>query len=226
MRYSDFLDMRRFFIFISLLFLLMAIAMRKWHADRVLFKARKVRLAGTAYDFARKMLDELGHHEVVIEVTPRSFRDWAGADVFGKQTIRISEEMAKNQSAYAHGRAAILVGLYLLSLRDPKSMDRRRWAIRFGHVFPIFTTMVIVFAVVVAKMPLGWGIAGVLVSLALAAGAQMLTLQTERQAAELACVVIEKKRIFPRLSEEEDVLASVRAWSWNGLLPGILARFG
>ncbi len=216
--------MRRLLIFISLLVLLSALVLRKVYADRALRKARKIKLGISAEETARKMLVSIRHDKVKIEVTTRSTRVWAGTDIIGKRWLRLPTEVAKGQSAHAHGQAALRVGLYLLSLQDPKALDRRRWALRFGHVFPIFTLMVSAFAVVSAKAYLGWILAIVLSSLALAALAQILTVNVERQASELACVVLEKKRIFHRLSDEEEVVAATRAWSWFGILPGILSR--
>jgi len=217
--------MHRLFIFVSLIVILVALVLRKLNADRVLHRARRARLGVTAGEVARKMLDSARHPEVEVKVTTRATRVWAGAETVGNHWLKLPTETAKNHSAYAHGHAALSVGLYLLSLQDPKAMDRRRWALRFGHVFPIFTVMVLAFALFV-RMPMGWVFAGVLSSLALATCAQILTLKVERQAADLACIVIEKKRTYPRLSDEESVVAATRAWSWWGLLPGILARLG
>ena len=217
--------MHRLPIFLSLIVICVALVLRKLNADRVLRKARKVRVGGTAEESARKMLDVLRHEQVKINVTTRATQAWAGTDVIGKDWLSLPTETAKNHSAYAHGQAALRVGLYLLSLRDPKAMGRRRWALRFGHVFPIFTVMVVAFALFV-RMPPIWGLAIVISSLALATCAQILTLNVERQASDLACILLEKKRIFPRLSDEESVVEATRAWAWRGILPGILARLG
>lgn len=217
--------MHRLLIFVSLVLILAALVLRKVNADRVLRKARRVRLGMTAGELARNMLDSIQQDEVKIEITTRATRVWAGADVIGKQWMRLPTDTAQNHSAYAHGQAALYVGLYLLSLRNAKALDRRRWALRFGQVFPIFTVMVVAIAIFV-RMPTGWALATVMTSLAFATCAQVLTLTVERQASELACVVLEKKRTFARLSDEESVMEATRAWSWRGILPGILARLG
>lgn len=215
--------MHRALLFFSLLILLAALVFRKVNADRALRVARGKKLGLTAHELSRSMLDSIQHEHVKLEITNRVTRVWVGADIVGKNWLRLPKETAEGCSAYAHGKAALSVGLYLLSLHDAKAMGRRRWALRFGHVFPIFTIMVVVMAVFV-RMPLGWAFAAVSCSLALATCAQMLTLNVERQASELACVVLEKKHLLPRLSDEEAVVAATRAWSWFGILPGILAR--
>lgn len=215
--------MHRLILLFSLLVLLAGLVLRKFNADRGLRKAKGHKLPSQAGGVARKMLDSIKHDQVKLEVTTRVTREWAGSDIVGKNWLRLPKETAEGRSAYAHGKAALCVGLYLLSLHDPKAMARRRWALRFGHVFPIFTMMVVAMAIFV-RMPIGWVFAVVSCSLALATCAQILTLNVERQASELACVVLENKRVLPRLADEEAVVAATRAWSWYGVLPGILAR--
>jgi len=217
--------MRRFLILISLLCLLTAVIFRKLNADRTLKKSQKEKLVGVAGGMTRSMLDAMGGGQVEVQESEKISHGWAGADVVGEKWLRLPKETLENHSAYAHGQAALRAGLYFLLLRDPQAIARRRWAIRFGHVFPIFTTLVVVFALAVAKLPFGWGMGVVMASLAVATVVQMMTVQTERQAAELACVVLEKKRIFPRLGEEESVIAATKALAWRGILPGILDRW-
>jgi len=64
----------------------------------------------------------------------------------------------------------------------------------------------------------------VMASLGLAACAQILTVTTNIKAAGLASVVLEKKRIYPRLSDEESVVAATRAWAWHSIVPGLISR--
>lgn len=213
--------MHRLLLIVSLLPLLAAVVLRKLNGDRVLFSFKDTRLSATAGETARKMLDSIGRESVEIKVSARRWT--ASADV-GAGWLALPRETAGGVSARAHGRAALQVGLYLLALRDPKAVARRRWAIRFGHVFPVFTAMVVVFALVVARLAGLWGFGILMASCGLAACAQLLALTAERRAADLACVVLEKKRIFPRLSDEEAVTAVTRAWAWRSVLPGILAR--
>lgn len=217
--------MRRLLMITSLLCLLTAIILRKLNADRGIKKAEKEKLVGVAGKMTRKMLDVMGHDQVDVQEVKQNSRGWADADVVGETYLRLPKETIDNHSAYAHGLAALRVGLYLLSLRDPQAIARRRWAIRFGHVFPIFTTLVVVFALAVAKMPFVWGLGVVMASLAAATVVQIVAVQTDKQAAELACVVLEKKRIFPRVSEEESVIPAVKALAWRGVLPGVLDRW-
>ncbi|MBK1856361.1 zinc metallopeptidase [Verrucomicrobiaceae bacterium 5K15] len=213
--------MQRLIIFLSLLPILLAVILRKFNADRVLHSLKEKRLAKPAEEVSRRMLDSVSQSQVEIK-TPA--RRWSAAPDHGKEWLVLPPGVASGVSASSHGKAALQVGLYLLSLREPKMLARRQWAIRFGHVFPVFTTVVMAFALVVRAVPAVWVLAIIMASCALAACAQFLTITAERRAADLACVVLEKKRIFPRLSDEEAVVSATRAWSWRSCLPGILSR--
>lgn len=212
--------MHRLLLILSLLPLLAALILRKINADRVLRLARETQLRTTANDLARKMLDCMGHESVELKTRKRA---WVGADVIGDGWLSLPTATAESTRASAHGQAALRVGLYLVSLRNPAAIARRRWALRFGHVFPIFTTLVVVFALMV-KLPALWALSIVVGSFGLAACAQILTVVAELQAAAMACVLLEKKRTLPRLSDEEAVVAATRAWAWYAIVPGLLSR--
>jgi len=213
--------MHRIPLILSLITLLAAVALRKLNGDRVLHGLRDTKLNTKAEGSARKMLDSVNKEKVEVKTPAR--RWLASADV-GKGWLILPRDVAEGVNAQSHGKAALNVGLYLLSQRDPKAIARRQWAVRFGHVFPIFATMVVIFSMLVARLGGLWGLAIILASCGLAAWAQLLALGAERQAAALAAVVIEKKRIFPRLSDEEAVIAATSAHAWRSIMPGILAR--
>ncbi|MBT8036284.1 MAG: zinc metallopeptidase [Verrucomicrobiae bacterium] len=212
--------MHRLLLILSLLPLLAALILRKLNADRALRLACDTRLSVTANTLARKMLDSTGHKEVELKTRKRS---WIGADVIGNGWISLPAAEAEGVTARAHGQAALRVGLYLVSLKNPAVISRRRWALRFGHVFPVFTTLVVVFALMV-KLPALWAISIVVGSFGLACCAQILTVVAELQAASIACVLLEKKRTLPRLSDEQAVVAATRAWAWYAIVPGLLSR--
>lgn len=217
--------MQRFLIFISLMPLLAAIVLRKFNADRVLLREKDIRIGFRADITARKMFDLMDCPDVEIRQGRLS---WFGATGLGKDHILLPDFVKggiAEHGAEAHGRAALQVGLFLLADREPELVARRSWALRFGHVFPIFTAIVTVFALVVGKVPAFWGLSVVLGSFGIAACSQVLALACERRAATLASVIIEKKRIFSRLSEEEAVIAATRALAWRAIVPGILARW-
>lgn len=213
--------MHRLLLFLSLLPLLAALVLRKLNADRVLRHSRNTRLHSRAEDLAEKMLASMGQEEVEIRTTKRV---WAGASVTGEGWLALPEQAADGDTAADHGRIALRVGLYLTMQRNPAAIARRRWALRFGHVFPVFTLVVCVFGLVVGRLPGLWALSIVMASLGLAACAQIFTVATDLQSAALATVMLEKKRILPRLSDEQAVVAATRAWAWHGIVPGLLSR--
>lgn len=213
--------MHRLLLFLSLLPLLAALILRKLNADRILRLSKKTQLRINGGELARKMLDSMGHQDVEIKTAKRI---WAGAAVTGDNWICLSTTPAEGTSVADHGQAALRVGLYLTSLRNPSAVARRRWAMRFGQVFPVFTTIVCVFGLAVAKIPALWALSIVMGALGLAACAQVFTVTAELQSASLATVILEKKRTLPRLSDEEAVVAATRAWAWHGIVPGLISR--
>lgn len=217
--------MHRLLLLFALLPLLAALILRKFKADRALNVARKTHLHLKPEDLARSMLDSAGCQDIELKTKKRV---WAGAAILGDGWLCLPQSKTTTSedkmSAHAHGQVALRVGLYLLSQRNPAAIDRRQWALRFGQVIPIFTTMVVVFGLAVAKIPTLWGLSIIVASLGLATCAQIFTVVAELQAASMACMILEKKRNLPRLSEEEAVVASTRAWAWYGIVPGVLSR--
>ena len=217
--------MHRILLLFAILPLFAALILRKLNADRALSVARKTHLHLKPEALARRMLDSMGLQDVELKTKKRV---WAGASILGDGWFCLpppkADEPEHEMSAHAHGQAALRVGLYLLSQRDPAAISRRQWALRFGQVMPIFTTIVVVFGLAVAKIPVFWGLSIIVASLGLATCAQVFTVVAGRQAASMACLILEKKRTLPRLSEEEAVVASTRAWAWYGIVPGLLSR--
>ena len=213
--------MHRLLLFLSLLPLLAALVLRKLNADRILKLSRDQDLSGDGASLAKRMLSSMGHENTDLQIKKR---EWAGAAAHGEGWLTLTPNLASGKSVADHGQVVLRVGLYFLALRDPKSVARRRWALRFGHAFPIFTLVVCVFALLVGKLPVMWVFSIAIASLGIAACAQILTLTTNLQASAMAAIVLEKKRIYPRLSDEELVVASTRAWAWHSIVPGLISR--
>ena len=217
--------MHRLLLLFALLPLLAALILRKFKADRVLNVAKKTHLHLKPEELARRMLDSTGCQDVELKTKKRI---WAGAAILGDGWLCLPQSkkatLEDKMSAHAHGQVALRVGLYLLSQRNPAAIGRRQWALRFGQVIPIFTTIVVVFGLAVAKIPALWGLSIIAASFGLATCAQIFTVVAERQAASMACLILEKKRTLPRLTDEEAVVASTRAWAWYAIVPGLLSR--
>jgi hypothetical protein len=216
--------MHRIILLLSIIPLLAAIILRRMNGDRILRRDGQNLLTKPAESTARKMLDAMGHEK--IELRQRK-SPWSVLGSSSDKEIELPD-FTKGKShpgtVESHALAALRVGIFLLGQREPSLTAKREWALRFGHVFPIFTVICVIFALAVGKLPVIWGLSIVIGSLGIAACAQALALACELRAATLTAVVLEKKRIFPRLSEEELVTTAVRAQAWRAIVPGLLAR--
>ena len=216
--------MHRFILLISIIPLLAAIVLRKLNGDRILRKDGQTLLNRPAEDTARRMLDAMGHEKIKLT---KSKSPWAVLGSASKKSVELPDFTKGKRhpgTVESHAHAALAVGVFMLSQRESSLTDKRAWALRFGHVFPVFTVIVMVFALAVGKLPPLWALSIVVGALGLAACAQAMTLACELRASTLAAVVIEKKRIFARLSEEELVTAATRAQAWRAIVPGLLSR--
>ncbi|MGB0993787.1 MAG: zinc metallopeptidase [Akkermansiaceae bacterium] len=213
--------MHRLLFLLSLPPLLLAVILRKINADRILKETSTSQLSRNAAQLAEDMLDAAKEHNAKVQVARPS---WIGNLPTGKNRLTLTPVVAAEKNGSALGYAALHVGLLLLDKHNPSTLAKLRWATRFGHVFPIFTTIVAIFAIAVAKLPPLMGIGVIAASLALATLAQILSVIAKLQAAELATVLLEKSRLIPRLSDEEAVTAATRAWAWHAVLPGIISR--
>lgn len=216
--------MHRIILLVSIIPLLAAIILRKLNGDRILRRDGQTLLTKPAEDTARRMLDSMGHEKIELQ---QSKSPWAVLGTPSKKAIELPDYTKGKLhpgTVESHAHAALSVGVFLLSQREPTLTGKREWALRFGHVFPVFTVIVMVFAIAVGKLPVMLCLSIIVGSLGLAACAQALTLACELRAATLAAVVLEKKRIFPRLSEEELVTTAIRAQAWRSIVPGLLSR--
>ena len=216
--------MHRIILFISLLPILAALMSRMFFADRVLKGARGKTLNTEAHQFAKKMLAVMsGSTGEAIEIQLKK-RSWVGAHEVRRGHLTLAPNVASSLSVSAHGKVALSVGLALLAERSPELIARRQWALRFGQVAPVFVTIVAIFALLVAKLSVGYLLAIIAATLGAACCAQVFTVMANLQAANLASVIIEQKRLFPRADDEMAAVAATKAWAWHGIVPGVLAR--
>ncbi len=216
--------MHRVILLLSIIPLLVAIILRRFNGDRILRRDGQELLTKPAEDTARRMLDAMGHENIELL---QSKSPWAVLGSSSDKAVELPDYTKGKRhpgTVESHAHAALRVGVFLLSQREPTLTGKREWALRFGHVFPVFTVICVIFALAVGKLPALWGLSIIVGSLGLAACAQALTLACELRAATLASVVLEKKRIFPRLSEEELLVPAIRAQAWRAIVPGLLAR--
>lgn len=214
--------MHRLILLLAILPIFLAVVIRKLMADRPMHRLEKISFSKDASDTARKMLDSIGLHETEVIAAKKS---WMSDQVIKENRVALPAETLQKNNVKAHGKAALAVGMHLLNERDAGALGRYRWARRFGHVFPIFTTLVVIFGVVVARIAPLLGLSIIVASIALATLAQFFTVVAGLQAASLVKSLLEKKRIFPRADDEEAVIDAAYAQAWYNVVPGIISRF-
>lgn len=107
---------------------------------------------------------------------------------------------------------------------DPKAARAREAARRFGLAVPPLTLVVLVFAVVLAKLPLFGALTIALGAIALSAAIGLLSIGAELRAVAKTTGELRKKRIFRRVDDEEAIIACARASVWMSALPPILGK--
>jgi len=98
----------------------------------------------------------------------------------------------------------------------------REAAKRFGLAVPPLTLVILVFAVVLAKLPLFGALAIGLGMTALAVLAGLLSIGAELQAVARFAREVRGRHVFARLEDERAVIACAEATVWLETLPPIL----
>ncbi|MAT46682.1 MAG: hypothetical protein CMO35_04530 [Verrucomicrobiaceae bacterium] len=210
--------MARLILLISLLPIILSVVVRKFFCDRGIRSAGDAETSRTGRELAELLLSKSGiSNKVVMEEKRR-------ADVkVGKQVkLILTKRLEEAKNVLALGEVALLCGHALVATSNPDLLKWRQWAVKFSLAFPIFTVVVLVFAVVVAKVPPGWGLA--VAAAALGAGSLMslVSLQVEVQAARMMAAIIDESRIFPRLRESEAVALACKALAYRQAVPGAI----
>ena len=214
--------MHRAIILLSLLPILASLLTRRFFSDRILKSSSNYETSIAPLDLAEKMLLAAGHEDIKVTISKSNSN--LQSDIKGK-SISLPAKLTKSDTALTNGKAALIVGLYLLSIKQPKLLAQRQWAIRLGYVLPVFVLIIVIFAVVLAKLPMIWILSVIIGSISISCVAQLYVFIADRQAAVLAEIILNKRNIFTRSHEKEAVILSIRAWSWHGIVPGLLAKF-
>lgn len=146
------------------------------------------------------------------EANPERWQSWTGETVSAKS------------DAETLGRELRRVALKRWSARDPKAARAREAARRFGFAVPPLTLVTLVFAVMLAKLPLFGALAIALGTIALSAAMGMLSIGSELRAVAHAAGELRGLRVFRRVDDEEAVIACAQAAVWMAALPPILGK--
>ncbi|MDP0489955.1 MAG: hypothetical protein Q7Q71_02750 [Verrucomicrobiota bacterium JB023] len=121
--------------------------------------------------------------------------------------------------------ACLLAGLAMLARRQPQLPEWRQRALKFSWAFPAFTLLVVIFAFVVAKLPLMPAIAIVVLSIGLGTSAGLVAGWVEWQAAGMVGKLTEARAIFTREDDRQLILKAMKALAAEKALPGFLSKF-
>ncbi len=127
------------------------------------------------------------------------------------------------QSAYEFGRQLRLTALEEWRKDDPKAERTRASSKRFGMAVPPLSGVIVIMAVVVAKIPVIGAISCFLIATALAAVFGILALAPELAAINRTARKLRQTRCFPRRDDEEAVVRCAVAHCWKETLPPLLA---
>lgn len=186
----------RIFLFLALLPLLIAVVIRqlRWGNIAKAYASHRCRIKGA--DLARRLLPE------------------------GK--VDLPRELAQAEDAPSLGRVLLLVGRAMLEKSHPEPVKARRSLERFGLAAPPFALMVLVFAVVLAKMHVFTALTMVLILCALAVVGGFTMLNVDRQAVFLAIQEMRKSNAVPAEEDEQMMERCAEAAVWREILPASL----
>jgi hypothetical protein len=134
------------------------------------------------------------------------------------------ESLPEKRDAGSLGQELRRLALQRWSDLDPKAARSREAARRFGLAVPPLTIVVLVFAVMLAKLPLFGALAIALGAIALSAAVGLLSIGLELRAVAHATGEMRCLRIFRRADDEEAVIACAQAAVWMNALPPILGK--
>jgi hypothetical protein len=106
--------------------------------------------------------------------------------------------------------------------REPKAAGARESSKKFGLAVPPLSGIVVILAVMVAKIPVVGAISVVLAATTLAAILGLLSIAPELQAIMRNARELREKKHFPRRDDEEAVIRCAIAHAWKDALPPIL----
>jgi hypothetical protein len=152
-------------------------------------------------------------------------RTWVGIPLSRDGVALIDEKYRHSTSSAEIAKQLINLGLSGLWEDHEKLIRWRIKYIKMGYILPPLTFLGCVLGTVVGRVPAMWTI--IIVGLVLAGCISFLwfSRSVEKEAAAQMASLIERTRVLPRLSEEEDLIEAIHAWTWVSVLPGIAISF-
>ena len=140
--------MTKLILLISLLPIILSVVVRKFFCDRGVRSAGNAETSRTGRELAELLLSKAGISGEVEVVEKRRTEVKVGEPV----KLVLTKRLAGAKNVVALGEVALLCGHALVATSNPDLLKWRQWAVKFSFAFPIFTLVVLIFAVVVAKI--------------------------------------------------------------------------
>ena len=210
--------MWRFIILVSIVPILLGCVLANLFGISVLAGKRK--LSHSVESLVLRLLKVMGREDISLEFVKSPL--WSHRH---DGILRISSKHQHSDNAAHVARALIDLGLLLLHEKQPQAVDWRSKMVKLGSLLPVFTLLFAIFTFMLAKIPAAVAVAVLVGSLSLCTVMLWLSLSIEKEASILMVSYIEKLRILPRLSEEEDLVGALHAMPWVSLIPGVILKF-
>lgn len=204
-------------LLISLLPIILSVVVRKFFCDRGVRLAGNAETSRTGRELAELLLSKAGISDKVEVVEKRRAEVKVGEPV----KLVLTKRLAGAKNVVALGEVALLCGHALVATSNPELLKWRQWAVKFSFAFPIFTLVVLVFAVVATPLK-GGAVAIAAMALGMGSLASLLSLQVEVQGARMMATIIDEFRIFSRLRESEAVALACKSLAYRQAVPGAI----
>ncbi|MEN9974456.1 MAG: hypothetical protein RLZZ282_462 [Verrucomicrobiota bacterium] len=126
------------------------------------------------------------------------------------------------QSAREFGRQLRINALAEWHAQQPKAANAREKSRRFGAAVPPLTGIVVIFAVLVGKVPVFGAFAILLCCVALCAVQGLLALPPELAAITRCVRKVRDARYFSARADEDAIIRCAHAHAWDASLPPVL----
>jgi len=205
--------MRRLLILISVIPVIVSLIAAHLMGWRVLNKRIKLALN------LGEILEKLSSYGVSYKSKKKV---WSALPLAKDGSAHITEKELESDDSQVVSAELLRVGMAEINKTHPEMIQWRCKVLKFGYFLPPFILLGGTLAVAVKRLPAGWFLAVFAIVLAACTVMLWLSRTVEKEAAIAITNLIERKRILPRLSEEEALVESIKAWTWISVLPGIL----
>ncbi|MGC6467089.1 MAG: hypothetical protein ACON5N_16040 [Akkermansiaceae bacterium] len=212
--------MGKILLLFGLIPVLVSFLTRKFLYERIVKQQGQEKGTVTGEELAKLILKKGKAGSVDLTVKKRSFVK------LGPDHLILTPDQASSEQGRQVAEAGLLAGMVLMARQQEKVVAWRTWALKFSWAMPSFTTVVMVFAIVIGKVSASLCLGIVAAVLGLSTVLLWLTLPVERAAARLVAEMLEETALIPRRSEGERLAELTRAMPWRRIIPGAIAWIG